>query len=123
MLLSGMVFLKRKELLMSKSEYKSNFDKGYFWGCFNIILQEPKRNTVKYLCWALCCTILPRFNDFSRDYKYIPQFKDCTNFEEVLSIVFEIEPNKIKEVLVRLKQFKNQNLTFVECMACAKKIK
>lgn len=106
-----------------ESEYKSNFDRGIVWCCFENVRKEPKRNTVQYFCKVLCAVILPRFDDFSKEYKCVPRLKGCASFEEALNNAFEIEPDKIKEVLVRLKQFKNQDPTFVECMACAKKIK
>lgn len=63
--------------------------------------------------------ILPRFDDFTRDYKKVGIFKDCPSFSYALAKAFAVEVEIIDKFLERLQDFKNTQ-DHIACMSCAK---
>ena len=92
---------------------------GYFAVAFTIILSSPERSTGEFIARSLCATILPRFDDFTRDYKKAGIFKDCQSFSYALAKAFAVEVEIIDKFLERLQDFKNIQ-DQIACMSCAK---
>ena len=44
---------------------------------------------------ALCYMILPRYEDFAKDYKIFKKYKDCRDFEECLALSAPLTKEKI----------------------------
>ncbi|TQR31794.1 hypothetical protein DMB92_05245 [Campylobacter sp. MIT 99-7217] len=79
----------------------------YIHTTFSYILKQKQRNEVNFIQKVLCNVILPRFDDFSKDYKYFKNLKSYKSFEECLSFIFEIDLKQIENILKKLDEFKN----------------
>lgn len=66
---------------------------------------------------ALCYMILPRYEDFAKDYKIFKKYKDCRDFEECLASLFGIEYAKMKTIIKKLNDYKNEKDSISRCMA------
>lgn len=77
---------------------------------------------MEYIVRALCGIILPRFDDFSRDYKSVSGYAQCPNFEHVLAKTFNVELECISQCLECLRDFKNVNGDMQSCIASARNL-
>lgn len=88
----------------------------YISEVFAKILKESKRSELSYIQKALCNAILPRFDDFQKDYKYFRHFKACASLDECLARVFDIKPLKMQNILKKLEAFKNIQDDALSCL-------
>ena len=87
----------------------SIFEQGYFYAAIWLIKKKKERNTREYIHRAMCESILPRWNDFDRDYKNCKGFKKCQSMEHFLASLFDVEVKTIQTISRALEDFKNQN--------------
>lgn len=84
-------------------------EKAFFRVLVNKIKKEPTRDNLEYIQRAMCKVILPRWDDFEREYKNHSGFKGCQSMESFLASLFDVEPQIIQTVLKALEEFRNQN--------------
>ncbi|MDE7216598.1 MAG: hypothetical protein K2N20_00700 [Helicobacter sp.] len=84
-------------------------EKAFFRVLINKIKKEPNRDTLDYIQRAMCKVILPRWDDFEREYKNHSGFKDCNDIESFLASLFDIDLEIIQIISKTLEDFKNQN--------------
>lgn len=107
---------------MSHWNIDSISEQGYFYAAVYVIKRKYERNTPEYIHRAMCESILPRWNDFNRDYKSYQGFRDCQSMESFLASLFDVEPQIIQTILKALEEFRNQNGEGVLSACLCKKI-
>lgn len=91
------------------SHYNLSREKAFFRNLVDRIKKEPNRDTLDYIQRAMCKVILPRWDDFKREYKNHSGFKNCKDMENFLVSLFDVDINMIQVILKTIKEFKNQN--------------
>lgn len=83
----------------------------YLIECFRLIIKNKDK-----IQEALCYLILPRYDDFSKDYKIFKNYKKYKDIEECLASIFGISAQKMKDMINKLNDYKNEKDRICECM-------